>query len=470
MTRKKSENPIAGKILLQGSLLCRSPLHIGNGNSERSEMDLLLDSGGRPFIPATSLVGVLKQTLENTLSPNERETHRQDLERFWGYTKEQEGQQSALRCSDLALLSETAEIALRDGIKIDSANGIVEGPAKYDYEVLERGSRFCLNMELSYRKNDGEFVKKMAATLYDMLCKGEVRLGAKTNNGLGEVCLEKEQARLYHFDFSRKECIFQWLALGEAEEEREAERHAPSVTLDALPPAFKRSREQLCLDVALRLKNSLIIRSYSSDPSMPDAVHISSKGKPALTGSSLKGALRARTERILKTLGKADDAVETFIADLFGDVNEKKNTARKGRLRVRELILPDYQQELQTRIKIDRFTGGTIESALFDSMPLFNDNNQQIEGFRIVVEDCENAAEAGLLLLLLKDLWTGDLAVGGEKNVGRGVFQGLGATLSWKGRCFQIDEELNVGSEQQESPQETLQGYVDALRQKEERS
>ena len=40
-------------------------------------------------------------------------------------------------------------------------------------------------------------------------------------------------------------------------------------------------------------------------------------------------------------------------------------------------------------------------------------------------------AELGLLLLLLKDLWTGDLPVGGEIGLGRGRFRGKTATLTY---------------------------------------
>jgi hypothetical protein len=39
-------------------------------------------------------------------------------------------------------------------------------------------------------------------------------------------------------------------------------------------------------------------------------------------------------------------------------------------------------------------------------------------------------AELGLILLLLKDLWTGDLPIGGESGVGRGRLKGLSATIS----------------------------------------
>ena len=59
-------------------------------------------------------------------------------------------------------------------------------------------------------------------------------------------------------------------------------------------------------------------------------------------------------------------------------------------------------------------------------------------------------AELGLLLLLLKDLWTGDLPIGGELGIGRGKLKGINATLhapqgTWN---FKADgEKVNVKSD-----------------------
>ncbi len=41
-------------------------------------------------------------------------------------------------------------------------------------------------------------------------------------------------------------------------------------------------------------------------------------------------------------------------------------------------------------------------------------------------------AQIGLVLLLLKDLWTGDLPLGGEISVGRGRLTGKNAVLTYK--------------------------------------
>jgi len=416
-----------GKLLISGFVRTESPLHIGCGSDQRSDMDILLACEGKPFIPATSFVGVLRSLIKQNDAEFEKKA-----DKFWGYARGEEGQQSAIRCSDLVCQSEKP-IIIRDGIKLDSRNGMVKHQGKYDYEILERGAEFSLNMEFSYTSADYDFVKTMTATIYHLLANGKIRVGAKTNNGLGEIRLAENNTKIYRFDFSKKQNVFQWLI------KRDKKDFSPEniIKAELLGTPFETAANRFCMDITLELKNSLIIRSYPGDPEMPDAVHMKSSDDWVLTGSSFKGAIRARAERIAKTIGKSDKIVK----ELFGFVDENKagkGGSKKGKIRVREIVLPKFAAELQNRIKIDRFTGGTIEGALFDTMPLFCNSSEKVEKVIIEVPKC-HPAEAGLLLLVLKDLWTGDLAVGGEKNVGRGVFKGTKAIIEWDNEKFVID-------------------------------
>ena len=61
-------------------------------------------------------------------------------------------------------------------------------------------------------------------------------------------------------------------------------------------------------------------------------------------------------------------------------------------------------------------------------MPLWAKQKWPNGYFDLEIKDFKDW-EAGLMLLVLKDLWNGDLAIGGEKNAGRGVLQGLSATI-----------------------------------------
>jgi len=82
----------------------------------------------------------------------------------------------------------------------------------------------------------------------------------------------------------------------------------------------------------------------------------------------------------------------------------------------------------------------------------------------------------GLLLLLLRDLWTGDLPLGGESSVGRGRLKGRSATLAYDGKTWRfaaaplaednMQEQLEVTQTpppEKGTPYEALQAYVDAF-------
>jgi CRISPR/Cas system CSM-associated protein Csm3 (group 7 of RAMP superfamily) len=140
--------------------------------------------------------------------------------------------------------------------------------------------------------------------------------------------------------------------------------------------------------------------------------------------------LRARARRILNTLRPANEA-NAFINDLFGLEmrDEDKVMPRASRLWVRETeIKHAVHNRVQSRVKIDRFTGGSYPAALFDQQPVFTGEVTLDLTLQKPIE-----ADVGLLLLLLKDLWTGDVPLGGEANVGRGRLRGREATLNWRG-------------------------------------
>lgn len=442
-------------IVLQGELELLSAALIGSGQDEFSNADVIIDGQGKPFIPATSLVGVLRRHIKP-------ECYMDFCDEFWGYMKnnfkkeEADGlsasktkqKQSALSCSDLVCKNE-AKIVTRDGIRIDGKNGMVAATneeqgntktgAKFDYQVIEPGDIFQLHLEVAIA--DGlsveqvSFYKKMVATIRESLEQGKIRIGAHTNNGLGKVRLQN--AHIRHFDFTIKNDVWHWL------------KSDYSTCSSMSEEPFRLEKNTFRIDAVFNLKTSFISRAYSEDPGLPDAVSIKSGDRFVITGSSFKGAIRARAERILNTIGK-EEKTATLLKELFGhvDVEKKQEETRKGRIRIEETFLPDYPTEIQTRIKIDRFTGGTIEGALFETMPLFNGKEENKFSVSLEIDDYKEY-EAGLLLLVLKDLWTGDLAVGGEKNVGRGVLQGVCAEISWTDSTG----EKQVGSIKREGPE-----------------
>jgi len=449
-----------GKIVLEGEVKLLSPLHIGSGKDELTDLDIIKDSNGKPFITFTSFVGALKHYLiENYL------IGKSELDKLFGFAKDEGSQGSVIMGTDSFLVANSKNnVITRDGIKINLSNGLVEEGAKYDYQIVDTGSIFSFKLETSYSSNTlpKATVLQYYSTIIEMLKENDsnchltgLRIGAKTNNGLGKIQLINE--KLYDYDFGNYKNVIAWL-------KRE---YPPSVIIKDVNP-FERMENDLIIDVYLDLKSSFIQRNYNDDPSMPDSTHIQSDNKNILSGSGTKGAITTRAKKIINTIWDENLKIQKdkFIKSLFGFVNNDNPEEEpiKARFHIEERELPDYVAELQTRIKIDRFTGGTINGALFDSMPLFNtkelsENQDLINKTRITfqVNNCSED-EFGLMLLVLKDLWTGDIAIGGEKGIGRGVFNGVTAFIKYKKQTTVLKQGLEELI--------NLQKYVDALNEK----
>ena len=79
---------------------------------------------------------------------------------------------------------------------------------------------------------------------------------------------------------------------------------------------------------------------------------------------------------------------------------------------------------------------------------------RSIQELQSVLRNQDEAA-FGLMLLVLKDLWTGDLSIGGEKAIGRGVFNGIFADL--------VLSESRIGLTDNLEALDKLQTYVEKL-------
>lgn len=429
---------VVGKIIIKGKLHLKSPLVIGSGKNDYADIEVLKDVEGKPFIPATSVIGVLRHYFhENFPNDLSEETHQ-----FWGFSNKiklngeqtHNSAQSAFVCHDL--YTPDATIMLRDGVKIDPQNQVAKKEAKYDYEIIDRGAVFNIHWEVTLRKQyNAETFKRTLATIIEPLKSGTISFGAKTNSGFGKCKLKDIQVS--EFDFSKKEDVLKWL---------KQDFSSSKSYLDSIP--FSKEDNSFCIEAKFAVKNSIIVRSYSEKINMPDAMSITSNGAFVLPGTSIKGAIRNRATRILKTLYDDADEAKDRIDNLFGIVVEDGDKKKiRSRVLIEERKIEKVNPELQNRIKIDRFTGGTVKTALFNSMPLWPEGIKS-ESVTIVIKISKYEPwEAGLMLQVLKDLWCEDLPIGGEKNIGRGVLQGISASIKWDGKEIVIkskDKQLEI--------------------------
>lgn len=286
-----------------------------------------------------------------------------------------------------------------------------------------------------------------------------ITLGARRSRGFGRCRVDNWTLREY--DLHTPADLLAWVALDHTDwHDQPAVRSGEAPVV--LPPNVasnvgKDRRRRFVVTACFALEGGMLIRSpdplTDTGDQQPDAVHLRSRrngeAKPILPGTSLSGALRARATRILNTLlhgqPKAEQRAEAFIDCMFGQDMHRDNVRQKdlkptaSRLVVEEREIDKEQRGawlVQNRVSIDRFTGGAYDTALFAEAPYVGGDvavSLVLQQPYLQADDAkqeqQQQAQAGLLLLLLKDLWTGDLPLGGTSSIGRGRLRGISATI-----------------------------------------
>lgn len=413
---------IIGKFILKGELELLSSALIGSGNNENTDIDVILDNNANPYIPGTSLAGVIRNYVKDAPS----------CDSIFGYTNDTDSEQSTIIFYDLflnKLKNKTVNPLVRDGIKINASTGIIEDKAKYDYEIVPMGTVFNLAIEFTLKDKLSSECRHLANLITQKLKSETLQIGAKTTNGLGRVYLKTY--KLMHYDFQEKADVCYWLLNKDGKE----------IKVESFTNSTNNNLE---LEILLELKTSYLSKSYSGDPDLPDVVNYKENKEYILKGSGIKGAVRNRCLKILNTISSDNVKNLNMIDKLFGYVNKDTSSSKKGRFYIQEQILKDFSSETQTRIKIDRFTGGTVDGSKFDAESLFSNKNTNHIKINVQILDCaEN--EACLMLLVLKEFWTGDLALGGDKNIGRGTMKGVHANIKYQDKEieFTVSSSLN---------------------------
>lgn len=445
-----SKAKVVRKIIIKSKLRTLSPLRIGSGeNDGLTDILILKNKQGEPFIPGTSMAGVLRSAVSDIYGEAVAEA-------LFGKINGQNAAQSLVNISDVVLTSKG--IVVRDGVAIDELTGVAKTGAKFDFEALERGAtgereltieitirqqNVAKPLDLSYTHNEyavkGDCYGELAATLADLLTGG-VSVGALTTKGYGKIA-GKEAVKVYDFDFAESGAAERWLAYI-SEDKLQAASYVGSGASAFAPGSFY-------LEVGCALQGSLLIRDFDVDDAKQEgeatlsAVQLKSGEDYVIPGTSWKGVLRSCAYKILLQLTGYNEAVaRQYINKIFGFANDAEKSGKRSKLSVEETYISPHALTAmrQTRNRIDRFTGSTIDSALFCEEAVWQkERGEQTITLKLCLKKCSQA-EAGLLLLLLKDLWLGNMNIGSGKGIGRGVLRGRSCAIHYAGKIYELSE------------------------------
>ena len=471
------QESIAAKIVAEGERGLDAPLLIGSGGGAEGEDDkdihVLRNKEGIPYIPGTSLAGVLRAFVEaddpeaGALifgTPQDR------------YSNEVLELQSALSIYDVKLSN--ARTIVRDGVSIDGVTGVAVEHHKFDYEAIDSGAHGILQLEITLRGIHAAEQENLDAALERLRGRllGGFYLGAHTTKGFGRAHMSNLTVNRY--DFRQPKDVLAWLS----PERKESSCHEQ---YEGNTEQRVYAAEDFVIDADFALAHSLIICDYdkatrdaqsSGDTTISAVMKTDSRRRYIIPGTSLKGVLRHRSDYILQQLGAATlpseawplGREEALVEYTMGPSPEtmklRPNEAkRRSRFLVDEAVITQgVIAKEQSRNRIDRFTGGTIDTALFTTKPIWQKKREEpVVRLHFGVKAAESW-EAGLALLLLKDLWLGRTAIGGEKSIGRGTLKGVRATISYDDKKWEISNEKKTDARNAEA----LQQFVTALVQK----
>jgi len=419
----ENANPIVKRIAVKASCAFDSPALIGSGADEHTDSDVLRRKNGEAFLPGSTIAGVLSSLLSTEearlLFGQQDDEH--NISPLWVFDtelKDEEGKR--------------AKVIELDGVAIDSENKVAVDKRKYDFEAVQRGTKFTLRFLLVIRKDDDKLrLENLLWRLVGALKSGAVAFGAKVRRGFGAVTCSSSVKREFSLTKGNLAALAEWIAF-----EWDIEGESPEAWADADCRAFSGDTAEIL--AALSLDGSIMIRDIrniyndlSDNEEVPDYMHISCGKEPVVFGTSWAGAFRSGLYRLLKQKHPEDAA--KYIDDVFGyliepkDGGEAKTEPSKVTFAMSFLENVDsrvdgYRQI--TRVKIDRFTGGAADGALFSEKPQFGGKTELRIGFPKEREDIRE-----LIMLGLEALDKGLIQVGGEASIGRGFFSVTGVAV-----------------------------------------
>lgn len=446
-----SNNELTGVIVVKGNLKNTSPLLMGKGEGDIVDKEILTDEKGNPYISGTAMAGVLKQYCYHHIATTQTGMHTQVdqrsvekiLEYIWGSEdKTEEDYQSHFIIDNAGSKNARASVSERDGVCIDETTNIAKDRGKYDYQLAEPGVVFSFCWTLKIRdpfKQFSTFITDMAKLLVSEIKNGNICFGALKSFGFGKMVPEDVHLKYFDFAYPGNGNHVAWM-----EYRQSGKLDSPLTDLSSGIALNK--QDLFTIKADFRIENSLITGGgkqpkAGSGAEESDKIQLNSNGRYIVSGKSFKGPLRKRCMQILHTMNKSTDMVDGMMG--YTRKTGDKTIAKASRLVIEEADLKNIHDKVQKRIRIDRFTQGAIESALFDSKPVATENSEEENVSLIMRLPNASDAEKGLLMHVIRDLATGDLRIGGEKNAGRGALRGHYFTISSERKTIRFRQAEN---------------------------
>ena len=444
---------------IAGELVALSPLHVGTG-TERTLAGVIgkpgedppgvvaiaRDGRGRPFLPGTTLKGMLRRTGEAHLAKAAR------VEALFGAIRDEEGggTMGALFVRGAAEIvpgnadgmpyAESATQAgagdLDPGVfiaartRVDRHAGTAADNTLHFAEMVAPGARFALRLLLdpgSADRNEAEALLQHLVRVLSLLCAPEgVAIGRGQADGQGRVQLTPNTVTVTRLFVTRGGTL--------------GRENATRIWQNRGRPATPAASSRVSLTLTCAGPFGVINSSHrpqrdeDGDPVGPQIKAQAGAGRPLLLGSSLTGALRSRAawlEARRRHRGgqsiSSGREIDDPDCDNWRTVDQLSSVERlfgvtgfRGLVQVENLQVVRGEGASFTSVKLDRFSGAPIDNSLFQT-ELFIGTTIQVtvalaERPRLTIAECDRE----LFDQLIGDVVANgiELGYGGSKGFG----------------------------------------------------
>lgn len=425
----------------------KTPLAIASGDKNLlTDSVVMADINGLPMIPASSIAGVLRNACG----------WKCDEDCILGFQKST-GAGSQVLFSDAAMVGKDGKavdgiqsidytdefyshfraLPIRQHVRIND-KGTADNGGKFDGQVTYKGCRFCFEMEyLSSRDSDKD---NQFALLINQLGKDTLRIGGGTRNGFGELAVASMKEACY--DLETQEGLEHYLnhstALNKEDDhmvektlERSTDEAWQSYTLRLKPTDFFLFGSGMGDDEAdMTPVSEACIDWEDNKPKFAEACVL-------IPATSVKGAIAHRTayhwNKLCGRFADTQDGNHKALTEdknpaveaIFGKAGANTESIKRGNILLSDVLIAKKKQDkIINHVAIERFTGGSIDGALFTEKVTNGKEMELVLHAKVLRSSIADETIRQAFERTLQDIANGLLPLGGGVNRGNGMFEG----------------------------------------------
>ncbi len=428
------------------------------------------DYCGKPYIPGSSLKGVIREWLTR---PAVYEKNKQLIEWMLGKPSSSdsvsadEGAGGAVVFEDAFLVEHPDNKTIgrhlpffdpsqltfvEQHISINRRTGAVKHGALYNTEAVPAGLSFQVRLIVDHDRGSSDFVNQSAKLLQTALAafnsKPECappQMGSDTRNGWGRMAVKVESIEQWTPSGRKTQPLTVITPVDAIRRRRIAIRirlkfSSAFTTLDPArtliasglnqnPPAFKKGVEEFFLGQPMPIPDSSprMVTCRIVPPSNSNGREWDLYAQPLLPAASFKGAFRSQTEKILRTMhsgigvsphGQLEPVTKQspeFVWRLLGLESQQSAIWCSDFVGDKELKL-----HLREMVAIDRFTGGAAASKKYNALVFQGPTLTGTLALDLPDDNDSARKMLGAVALAMRDLIEGDITFGYGETKGFG--------------------------------------------------